>query len=163
MNGHRRSVSIEKAGGFAAGEDYTKLGLLWIRFTPAHSPLFGELDQAVALRFVAGWGGAGLPPTQAFFLGGPTTVRGTEAKSVSRTFAANLEYRLGLTEGLVFATFLDAAVDVDSVCIADSLASTGFEFGINAAGIYVRLEFVWVIGEDMNWVPTFDFAFGPMF
>lgn len=163
MNGYRRSVSIEKAGGFAAGEDYTKLRLLWVRFTPAHSAFFGELDQAVALRFMAGWGNAGLPSTQAFFLGGPTTVRGTEAKSVSRTFAANLEYRLELSEGLVFTTFVDAALDVDSVRIADSLASTGFEFGINAAGIYVRLEFVWVIGKDMNWFPSFDFAFGPMF
>jgi outer membrane protein insertion porin family len=162
-SGYRRNVSIEKAGGFAAGEDHTKLGLLWIRFTPAHNALFGELDQTVAVRFKAGWGNTDLPSTQAFLLGGPTTVRGTEAKNVSRMFVTNLEYRLELSEGLVFTTFFDAALDVDSVRLADTLASTGFEFGINAAGIYVRLEFVWVIEEDMDWYPVFDFAFGPMF
>lgn len=161
--GNRQTVYIEKAGGFAAGEEYIKTGFLWIEFTPVESFLFSNLDQAFAVRFRVGWGDKGLPVTQTFHLGGPTSVRGTVAERVPRLFVANFEHRLELVEGLVFTTFFDAGLNLDAVRIDDVISSTGFEFGINAAGIYVRLEFVWVLDEDMNWFPTFDIGFGPMF
>jgi outer membrane protein assembly factor BamA len=162
-SGNRQVASVEKAGGFAAGEQYTKLELTWIEYTPVRSILFGDLNQALALRMMLGWADEGLPVTQAFYLGGPTSVRGTEATSVSRMFISNFEYRVELTEGLELATFFDAALNLDSVCAETSLASTGFQFGITAVGLYVRLEFAWVLGRDMTWFPVFDIGFGPMF
>ncbi len=163
MEGNRQSVYVEKAGGFAAGPEYTKAGFLWIDFTPIHNVLFGDLDQTFGVRFRVGWADEGLPTSQAFNLGGPTSVRGTEAAKVPRMFIANFEHRVELIEGLVFTTFFDAGLDLDSVRLDDAKISTGFGFGINAAGIYVRLEFMWVIEEGMTWFPTFDIGFGPMF
>jgi len=161
--GNRQSISVEKAGGFAPGLDYTKVGFLWIDFSPVRNVLFGQLDQTFGIRFRGGWADAGLSSSQAFGLGGPTAVRGTEVDSVRRMFIANFEHRVELVEGLVFTTFLDAGLDLDSIRLDDVKASTGFGFGINAAGIYVRLEFIWVIEEGMTWFPTFDIGFGPMF
>ena len=161
--GNRQVASIEKAGGFASGEEYTKLSLLWVEFTPVRSILFGELDQTLALRLKAGWADEGLPVTQAFHLGGPMSVRGTDLTQVSRMFVSNFEYRVKLTDGLVLTAFLDAGLNLDSVCTGNSLASLGFEFAINAAGLYFRLDFAWVLGEEMSWFPIFDIGFGPMF
>lgn len=163
MSGTRRSFNIEKAGGFAAGLEYTKVGLLWIQFTPVESVLFGDLDQTFAVRFRAGWADSGLSATQAFYLGGSTTVRGTVARQVPRMFISNFEYRVELTEGLAFTTFFDVGVDLDKVRLDEAIASTGFEFGVNAAGIFVRLQFIWVIEEGMHWFPRFDLGFGQMF
>ena len=66
--GNRQIVRLDKAGGFASGEEYTKLSLLWVEFTPANCFLFGDLDQAFGIRLLAGWADEGLPKTQAFTL-----------------------------------------------------------------------------------------------
>jgi len=161
--GHRQSIRIEKAGGFASGTEYTKLSLGWTEFNPAHSYLFGDLDQAFAVRLLGGWAGDTLPATQSFVLGGAMAVRGTALRRVPRMFLGNFEYRVELTEGLVLTAFFDAGVNLDAVSIEDSLASTGFEFGVNAAGIIVRLQFIWTLDENLSWFPTFDLGFGPMF
>jgi hypothetical protein len=34
--------------------------------------------------------------------------------------------------------------------------------GLLVAGVYVRLDVVWVFGEGAAWTPRFDFAFGSM-
>jgi len=78
-------------------------------------------------------------------------------------FISNFEYRVELTEGLAFTTFFDVGVDLDKVRLDEAIASTGFEFGVNAAGIFVRLQFIWVIEEGMHWFPRFDLGFGQMF
>jgi outer membrane protein insertion porin family len=161
--GNRQSVGVEKAGGFASGEEYTKLNLRWIEFAPANFVLFGDLDQAFAVRLMAGWAGDDLPATQCFIFGGAMTVRGTDVQRVPRMFLGNFEYRVELAQGLVLAAFFDAGVNLDAVSVAESLASTGFEFGINAAGIIVRLEFIWAFDEEMSWFPVFDVGFGAMF
>jgi len=161
--GTRRSVSLEKAGGFAVGKEYTKVDLAWIRFLPFYDDLFAGMDHVLAVRLKAGLGDQGLSGAQAYELGGPTTIRGVDAVTVQRMAIANVEYRLKLTEGFVLAAFLDAGLDLDSIQLGDVKASTGLELGINAAGVFVRLDIVWSLGEDASWTPRFDFGFGPMF
>ncbi len=78
-------------------------------------------------------------------------------------FVANFEYRLELADGFIAATFLDWGVDFDRLRADRTLSSTGFELGILVAGVFVRLDVVWVFGDDAGWVPRFDFAFGSMF
>jgi outer membrane protein insertion porin family len=161
--GNVRTAEVEKAGGFAAGKEYTKLGVTWIQYESLSFALFGELEQAFAVRLKAGWGDDALPVTQAYDLGGPACVRGTTGVPVQRVFVANFEYRLQLTEGLVITSFLDAGVNLDSVRVSDAMASVGLELGINAAGVFVRLDFAWALGPEMRWYPQFDLGLGPMF
>jgi outer membrane protein insertion porin family len=161
--GTRRSVSLEKAGGFAVGKEYAKVDVAWIHFLPFYDDLFAGMDHVLAVRLKVGLGDQGLSGAQAYELGGPTTIRGVDATTVQRMTVANLEYRLKLTEGFVVTAFLDAGLDLDSIQLGDVKASTGFELGINAAGVLVRLDIVWSLGEDASWTPRFDFGFGPMF
>ncbi len=162
--GTRRSVSLEKAGGFSVGRKYFNLGLNWVQFSPADMPLLGDMNQAVGIRFKVGWGDDWLPTSQYYELGGPTSVRGMDSLSVPRMFLTNVEYRVELAEeGLYVTTFLDAGLDLDAVRLDAVLATTGVEFGVNAAGIYVRLDVAWSLSSEWSWVPRFDVGFGPMF
>ena len=162
--GTRRLLSLEKAGGFSAGREYTNLGLTWSDYSAVDSPLFGDMREALAVRFRVGWGDDRLPATQEYELGGPTTVRGMESRSVSRMALANAEYRVELAEeGLYLTTFLDAGLDLDAVRLDGILSTAGLEFSVNAAGIYVRLDVAWSLSSDWSWVPVFDIGFGQMF
>ena len=162
-DGNRQLLRFEKAGGFASGEEYGKLSIHWIEFTPASSYIFGQLDEAIGIRLMAGWADDALSVTQAFRLGGPMTVRGTEADYVPRMLIGNFEYRVELTEGLAMTGFVDGGINLDSVSLRNVMASTGLEFGVNAAGIIVRLQFIWVLDENLTWLPKFDLGFGAMF
>ena len=163
-SGDRRSLTLEKAGGFAPGPDYAKFNLSWVHFTPLYSnlPFISERDQVLAVRLAGGWG-ANIPYSQAYDLGGPGTIRGTTASPVQRLAYANFEYRLAVVEGLTGTLFLDTGVPLDNVSLSAAKGSFGIEFGIEAAGMYVRLDMAWVLGPDMGWVPHFDFGFSPMF
>ncbi len=162
--GTRRSVSLEKAGGFSAGREYFNLGLNWVQFSPADLPLFGDMSQAVGVRFKVGWGDDRLPASQYYELGGPMSVRGMDSLSVPRMFLTNVEYRVELAEeGLYMTTFCDAGIDLDAVRLDAILATTGVEFSVNAAGIYVRLDVAWSLSSEWSWVPRFDIGFGQMF
>ena len=163
VRGTRRSIALEKAGGFAVGEEYTKLDMTWTRFLPLYDELFSTMDHALAIRLKMGFGDQGLAGAEAYELGGPMTIRGVEGTSVTRMLVANMEYRVKLTDGLTIAAFLDAGADLNRICLSDAPASTGFELGITAAGMFVRLDVAWVLGADASWVPRFDFGFGPMF
>jgi len=91
-------------------------------------------------------------------------VRGKDSTSVQRMFLANAEYRVELAEdGLYFTTFFDAGFDLDAVRLDSVLSTTGIEFAVNAAGIYVRLDVAWSLDSDWSWIPRFDIGFGPMF
>ena len=162
--GSRRALSLEKAGGFASGPDFSKLNLQWIHFSPvrANLPFIAERNQVLAIRLALGWG-VDLPTSQAYNLGGPTTIRGVESSLVKQLCYTNVEYRLAVVEGLTATLFLDGGVDLDQVSLAGTKGSFGLEFGVEAAGMYVRLDMAWVLGEEMSPVPRFDFAFGPMF
>lgn len=162
--GTRRSVSAEKAGGFSAGREYFNLGLNWIQFSPAGLPLFGSMKQAVGVRFKLGWGDDRLPSSQYYELGGSTSVRGMDSSSVPRMFLANIEHRVELAEdGLYMTTFLDTGVDLDAVRLDAILSTAGVEFGVNAAGIFVRLDVAWSLSSEWSWVPRFDIGFGQIF
>jgi outer membrane protein insertion porin family len=163
LRGMRRAVSLEKAGGFAVGKEYTKLDLVWTRFLPVYDDLFPGIDRAWAIRIKAGLGDSGLEGAQAYEFGGPTTIRGVESTTVQRMVIVNVEHRLRLTEGLVVTAFVDAGMNLDSVRLGNAAATTGCELGITAAGMFVRLDISWVLGEEASWMPRFDFAFGPMF
>jgi outer membrane protein insertion porin family len=163
MRGMRRSATLEKAGGFAAGKEYTKLDLVWTRFLPIYDDLLPGMDRTWAIRFKAGLGDSGLEGAQAYELGGPTTIRGVDGTTVQRMAIVNVEHRLRLIEGLVVTAFVDAGMNLDSIRLGNAEATTGLELGITAAGMFVRLDVSWVLGEDASWTPRFDFGFGPMF
>ena len=163
--GGRRSVSLEKAGGFAAGTEFSKLNLNWTHFSPVrlNLPFLTEYDQVVATRLVLGWGLDDLDPSQAYTFGGSSIIRGTESSLAARLCYANLEYRIAVVEGLAATVFFDWGVDLDRVTFSESKSSFGLEFGVEVAGMYARLDIAWVFGEAMGLMPNFDFAFGPMF
>jgi outer membrane protein insertion porin family len=163
MRGTRRLASLEKAGGFAVGKEYTKLDLMWTWFLPLYDDLLPGMDHALAIRLKAGLGDDGLVGTEAYQLGGATTIRGIDSTSVQRMAIVNVEHRLKLAEGFVLTEFIDAGLNLDSIRLDDALASTGIELGISAAGVYVRLDVSWSLGKDASWTPRFDFGFGPMF
>ena len=161
--GMRRSLSLEKAGGFAVGTEYTKLNLDWVYFQRLYGGFFSGVDQALALRVKAGLGygvGSGL---QAYELGGSMTVRGVEGKMVPRMGVANAEYRWKIAEELVVSAFIDAGLNLDVMDLEGIVASTGLEVGIKVAGMRVRLDISWILGEEASWMPRFDFGYGTMF
>jgi hypothetical protein len=43
------------------------------------------------------------------------------------------------------------------------LSTAGIEFGVNAAGIFVRLDVAWSLSSEWSWVPRFEIGFGQMF
>ncbi len=163
MRGTRRSISLEKAGGFSAGKEYAKLDIVWTSFTPFYDSLFPGMDHVLAVRLKAGLGDDGLDGAQLYELGGPTTIRGIEGTRVQRMVIGNLEHRLELTEGFVLTAFADAGMNLDSVRWNEIKAAAGLELGISAAGVFVRLDVAWLLGEDGSWTPKFDIGFGPMF
>jgi hypothetical protein len=78
-------------------------------------------------------------------------------------FLANFEHRLQLIEGLVVTTFLDWGVNLNSIRPEDVLSSTGIEVGITAAGVYIRIDVAWALGQESSWMPRLDIGFGPLF
>jgi len=161
--GNRRRLSLEKAGGFSVGLEYTKLDLSWIHFMPTTLSLSADIDQALAIRIKAGWGDTRLPTSRQTELGGTTSIRGVTGVVTRQYVFANVEYRLQPTEGFYVTTFWDAGFDLGAIRIEDFLSSAGLELGINAAGIIVRLHCAWVLDENFSGVPVFDFGFGQMF
>jgi outer membrane protein assembly factor BamA len=164
ISGNRRSISLEKAGGFAPGPNYSKVNVSWVSFSQLYSslPFLEERDQVFAIRLAGGWG-TNIPASASYSFGGQSTIRGAATSSVSKLFYTNFEYRIAIVEGLNAAVFLDSGVPLDEIRLSSAKGSFGIELGIEAAGMYVRLDAAWVLAPDMNWVPKFDFGFGPMF
>jgi len=162
--GGRRRLGLVKAGGFSAGREYTQVGFSWIHFTPVKLALIGAgLDQTVAIRINAGLGDSGVPTSQQMTLGGAASIRGVEGTTVSQYVLGNAEYRVELVDGLNVTAFLDAGFDLEAVRFQDIQSSFGFELGIVAAGITVRLDLAWILNDEFSWQPVFDFGFGQMF
>ncbi len=162
--GSRHRLSLEKAGGFSAGLEYAKFDVTWTHFVPMNlSVISSDIDQALAIRIKAGWGDDQVPDSRLLELGGATSIRGVTGSPVRQYVFTNIEYRLELVEGFYATTFLDAGFDLRTVRFEDLLSTAGFELGINAAGIIVRLDFVWALNDEMTWIPIFDFGFGAMF
>jgi len=162
--GSRRYLTVEKAGGFSAGREYTKVDLTWMHFTPVMLPLLSsDLDQVLAVRIKTGWGDAELPDAKQVELGGTTSIRGLDGAPSRHYVFSNVEYRLELVDGLYTTAFVDAGFDLTTIRMDNLLSSFGFELGINAAGIIVRLDMAWGLTKDFTWMPVFDFGFGQMF
>jgi outer membrane protein insertion porin family len=164
IEGGRRRLTLIKAGGFSAGREYTQVGFSWIHFTPVKLALIGAgLDQTVAIRINAGLGDSGVPTSQQMTLGGAASIRGVEGITVSQYVLGNAEYRVELVDGLNVTAFLDVGFDLEAVRFQDIQSSFGFELGIAAAGITVRLDLAWILNDEFSWQPVFDFGFGQMF
>lgn len=173
-NGNRAAVSMEQAGRFAPGEQYTKFDVFWTKYFPIRLdlPYLGDRDQAIAARIVGGWG-VDLPATALYDIGGATTVRGAETDVTGQLLLANLEYRVKLIEGMTAALFVDGGIDVGAAIAAESeegslvdsaKAAIGAELSIDAAGMLVRLDVSWVFEDgQLEATPRFEFGFGPMF
>jgi len=154
--GSRRQLSLEKAGGFSTGREYMKFDFTWIDFVPTTMALVAaDIDQTLGIRIKAGWGDSRLPTSRLTELGGPMSIRGIPGVPTRQYVLANVEYRLKLVEGLCVTTFWDAGFDLSTVRFEDLLSSFGFELGIRAAGMFVRLDFVWPLNEDLTWLPVF--------
>jgi|LGVD01.1.fsa_nt_gb hypothetical protein len=54
-------------------------------------------------------------------------------------------------------------MDLSQVGLSGAKTSVGIELGIEAVGMYVRLDMAWLLGPEFEFVPHFDFGFGPMF
>ena len=162
-HGDRRRLTLEKAGGFAPGREYLKANVIWTHFTPVESPLLTEFPQVFAVRIRAAGGDQNTSESQTYTLGGPMTVRAVDEIDVQGLFVTNFEYRMQLADGLTASMFLDAGLDLGAVRPEGIVASTGFELGITAMGMLVRLDVAWMIGEDFTWTPRFDFGFGSLF
>jgi outer membrane protein insertion porin family len=162
--GDRLGVTLEQAGGFAAGAQYSKLDAHFVRFIEPRTGLpLGELEnQALAVRFALGWG-ANLPASRTYDFGGSTTIRGSDTSAVSHLAYSNFEYRIMLVEGLNASLFFDAGFDLDRVTLPEAKASCGIELGIRVAGMYIRLDVAWPLTPDIDWIPKFDLGFGPIF
>ena len=162
--GSRRQLSFEKAGGFSAGREYAKFDFTWIHFVPTTMPLVSAtMNQTLGIRIKTGWGDNQLPTSRYMELGGPMSIRGISGVSTRQYVLANVEYRLELVEGLYATTFWDTGCDLSSVRLGDFLSSCGFEIGIRAMGMFVRLDLAWNMNEDFTWLPIFDFGFSQMF
>jgi len=162
--GMRRRLALEQAGGFTVGATFGRIDLSWIGFFPVHVglPFFEEREQTLAMRLWTRYG-IGLPATQRYDLGGVLSVRGTDTSQADRMLVANFEYRLQLIEGLSTSLFFDAGVDLDNLRPENVKSAFGLELAVQAAGVYVRLDMAWELGETFSPVPRFDFGFGPMF
>jgi len=162
--GSRRAISVEKAGGFAPGIEFAKIDLNWIFFSTLRVdlPFLAERSQVAAIRLSCGFG-VDLPFSQLYDFGGPTTIRGVDTSSVQRFCLMNLEYRVALVEGLTATLFFDGGVDLDHVNAEGTKTAVGLELGIEAAGMYLRLDMCWQLGTGMSLVPRFEFGFSPMF
>ncbi|UCF09995.1 MAG: BamA/TamA family outer membrane protein, partial [Candidatus Bipolaricaulota bacterium] len=164
-NGRRRSVFVEKAGGFAPGAQFLKLDTSFSWFVPVLLPVgfLESLDQVVAARAFVGWGLA-LPASQAYEFGGSMTIRGADEETTEKLVVTNLEYRLQLVEGLSAALFVDAGLDLARLCDTTLKGMFGIELAADVAGFHVRLDMSWPIQPGaIGWVPRFTFGFGPMF
>ena len=91
------------------------------------------------------------------------SIRGISGVTTRQYVLANVEYRLEQMEGLYATTFWDAGFDLGAVRFEDFLSSCGFVVGVRAAGMFVRLDFVWTLSEDLAWLPAFDFGFSLLF
>ena len=162
-HGDRRRLTLEKAGGFAPGREFLKANVIWTHFTPVESAWLTEFPQVFAVRVRAAGGDQNLSESQTYTLGGPMSVRAVEEIDVQGLFVTTFEYRMQLADGLTAAAFLDAGLDLGAVRPEGIVASTGFELGITAMGMLVRLDVAWMLGEDFTWTPRFDFGFGSLF
>lgn len=163
-SGTRRGFSVEKAGGFAPGVEFAKIGVNWTSFSSVRLglPFLADRTQVVGLRLYGGFG-IDLPSSQKYDFGGTTTIRGTDQTSVDRLCFMNLDYRVVVVEGLTASLFFDGGVDLDRVNAGGTKAAVGLALGIEAAGMYLRLDMAWPIEAEMDLVPHFGFGFGPMF
>ena len=84
--------------------------------------------------------------------------------SLPRVLLTNVEYRVELAEeGLYLTTFCDSGIDLVAVRLDAVLSTAGVEFGVNAAGIFVRLDVAWSLSSEWSWIPRFEIGFGQMF
>jgi outer membrane protein insertion porin family len=190
--GRRHTGSFEFAGGPLGGTLSfwkgsfgttwyipTKVDGLGISAVPSQIFAFN-----VNLRFVEGFGDLPIIPIfERFFLGGSTSVRGTQLRSISpvdqfgnivggtRAFQYNLEYIFAIADPVRIAVFHDAGAAWDdqfALPLSDLRKTAGVEFRVFMPVFNVPFRFFWAynfdplpqFGEERS---SFEFAIGTTF
>jgi len=190
--GRRHTASLELAGGPLGGTlDFWKsiVTTTWYVPTKVEGQGVGaNVSQIFAfhvdLRAVEGFGDLSIIPIfERFFLGGSTSVRGTQLRSISpvdqfgniiggtRAIQYNIEYIFALANPVRIAVFHDAGAvwdDQFSLPLSELRKTAGLEFRVFMPVFNVPFRFFWAynfdplpqFGEERS---SFEFAIGTTF
>lgn len=147
-------VTLEQAGKFSVGTEFTKLQGTW-----THHWMTLE-RQTLSVRLYGAFG-LTLPTQERFGFGGVMTVRGWAMEFTNQFGLTNIEYRMELAENIWGAFYYDAGW-------AEGVGwrqSVGFEMRLVTGFIGdVRFILAWPFFETgFQIVPVFQFGFGTMF
>jgi len=162
-SGTRRSLRLEKAGGFAPGISFTQLTFRGSYFQGLPSlNVAGEKKQTFGFNLQLGLGVDAPENYQAEF-GGKSSIRGAESDAAKNYGFLNTEYRLQLVPGsLYISSFVDSGVDLGAEDNFDFKSSAGLEINLRLFG-HIRLGAAWRLSGDFNYFPRFYFGMGPIF
>ena len=144
--GRRDSIAFE-----VSRSDF-RLRKAWLSFQQ-YFPTWRKQTVAVELHGAAAWG-VNIPPTELFYLGGATTLRGYDEDWFSgpRRVYANIEYRylVGPESQIFVFTDLGAVTLVETPAIFDSLR-VGYGFGarLESKGGILRLNYGLAAGDSL--------------
>lgn len=153
-SGGQLIATLEQAGKFAPGTEFTKLQGIW-----THHWMTLE-RQTLSVRLYGAWG-VTLPTQERFGFGGVTTVRGWAMSFTNQFGLANIEYRMELAENIWGAFYYDAGW-------AEGVGwrqSVGFEMRLTTPFVGdVRFIVAWPFFETgLQIAPVFQFGFGTLF
>ncbi len=153
-SGGQLIATLEQAGKFAPGTEFTKLQGIW-----THHWMTLE-RQTLSVRLYGAWG-VTLPTQERFGFGGVTTVRGWAMSFTNQFGLANIEYRMELAENIWGAFYYDTGW-------AEGVGwrqSVGFEMRLTTPFVGdVRFIVAWPFSETgIPIVPVFQFGFGTLF
>jgi outer membrane protein assembly factor BamA len=155
MEGGRRTLQIEKAGGFSVGVEFTKLEAAVVHH------FFTFENQNISIRMFAGWGDS-LPSQEKFAFGGPGSLRGGLTSRVSWLAFSNIEYRTKWLDQFSTALFTDWGMTEKD----DFTGTAGLEARVSLPIVgMTRFILAWPINDPSykTFVPRFQFSFGTMF
>ena len=144
--GRRDSIAVE-----VSRSDF-RLRKAWLSLQQ-YFPTWRKQTIAVELHGAAAWG-VNLPPTELFYLGGATTLRGYDEDWFSgpRRVYANLEYRflVGPDSQIFVFTDLGAVTLIETPSVFDTLR-VGYGFGarLESRGGILRINYGLAAGESL--------------
>jgi outer membrane protein insertion porin family len=181
QSGSKFLASYRYTGGFLGGDIYShKLKLEFVKFLPLWRN--HVLGLHTAYEVIEPFGGKQVPFYEKFFLGGERSIRGFEVYTLgprdnygtilggNKSFIANFEYAIPLSQQFSFVFFYDVGNAYDSgapVKLKDVYQSTGLELKIFIPMLNVPFRLIFAYNprklnsDDQNFV--FRFAIGPSF
>ena len=161
--GNKWTATVEKAGGFAAGTEFTKGSLTGLYFTSFKlMPFLEDMEQVLATRARVGFG-LNTSPAYSNMLGGSNSIRGITPREVTNYGLANTEYRIQLLkQRLYLSTFLDMGVDLSQPTTDNFHVAAGLEINLQLFG-HLRVGLGWPLTEKLQPVPRIYFGIGQIF